>query len=350
MKVYLPLIEMRGGETLPFGPVTLHACGAKGLCIELPDLKEREINSLALDTLYCLYFSLNAHRIYEGEKSDPLTPFLKVYSHEVIGTPVYAFEISQVDEQLKSTLGQLLDKLYASSPQETSPDIPRIMQAIRYFIDRDLPLIDLQGYNPRHRLLMLGLSFEVLLKLNCQKAEADMRQHLRRLLHLKYNRPVELLWKWVDQFYEARKMIAAGEKNPPLIFQANPNVQIPIDQIGEKLLIYSIYDVLFQKHLIQGKEGTPSTPDDFKTTPASHTLVYFWPEEALIQKLVLLSYPKVDGEKHTDDLEMLSSLWKEHKELQKRYKEGSVSSQEVYINTTQKDEDIKVLHLHHLLP
>ncbi len=255
-----------------------------------------------LDALHLLYFAANAHKAYYDQAVDPLNNYFEN------GTAVSThFALESID----STVFQAFSKLLAmtADPAEKTAAL-HVVQAIKCLNES----MALTSSEPWHAYLLLSKGFDVLFSLNPTFPAADLRQHMRPLLHLKFSHPVELLWKWVDRFYASSHAAMAGELLEDPLFNDNPNVKTPILLIAEKLLIFSIYDTLFAKKLLIGAEGTPSTPDDFKHVHPERVLVYFWTLDTLSKKIELLNFQQDSPL----DLTMLTNIQEMHQKLQRK--------------------------------
>src|SRR5262249_4372330 len=136
--------------------------------------------------------------------------------------------------------------------------------------------------------LLLASSFEVLLDINEKHPASDFRFKVRPMLHLKFSKPVELFWKWVDAFYLLKKQVIHGTIGPQDYSVENPNFKVPILQIGVKLFIYVIYYKLFKMHLVHSNDDDRFPPPHFKWIQPEEVLLFFWTEESLLRKLSLL--------------------------------------------------------------
>lgn len=233
------------------------------------------------DILHLLYFSANAHKIYNGLPAD---------------SPYFGSK-EPVELILDTSLFQALLQILHLKFNENKKEALKMIQAIKC-------LNESQTEQKWKGLVLIGLGFEVLFSLNPSYPAADLRQHLRPLLHLKFSHPVELLWKWVDQFYALRNEVLRGEHFVDKLFEENPDVKDTYYHISRKILIYSIYDCLFKKNLLEGSSGTASTPDDFYFIHPEKVLVYFWTKETLNKKITLLKL-----QSHVErDLEMLNKI------------------------------------------
>ena len=139
-------------------------------------------------------------------------------------------------------------------------------------------------------MIFIASSFEALFDINDKQAAADFKHKLRPLLHLKYGKPVELFWKWVDDFYEVKRHIVhGGDHILDPFFRYNPNFEISHILIGIKLFVYSVYYTLFQYRLLHSIHEDPFTPPDFKWIHPEEILLFFWTESFLLHKLSLFS-------------------------------------------------------------
>lgn len=257
-----------------------------------------------LDALHLLYFAANAYKTYYDQPVETLGN----YFENGIDKPT-VFSMETIDSTLFRAFSQLL--LMTADPEKRAEAL-RIVQAIKC-LNESIALIERGTTNESwHAYLLLSKGFEVLFSLNPAFPSADLRQHLRPVLHLKFSHPVELLWKWVDQFYTSSISALNGELLGDPLFLDNPNVKAPLLLIAEKLLIYSIYDTLFAKKLLVGAVGTPSIPDDFKHVHPERVLVYFWTIETLEKKIALLNIQQSNEQ----DLAMLNNIMEMHQKLQ----------------------------------
>lgn len=280
------------------GPVMFDTDSSNRIEVQAEDKK------LILDALHLLYFAANAHKTYYDQ---PVEPLFNYFENGLDEPTVFSMET--IDSTLFQAFSELL-RLTADSSKRA--EVLRIVQAIKC-LNESIALIEKGTTNESwHAFLLLSKGFEVLFSLNPAFPSADLRQHLRPLLHLKFSHPVELLWKWVDQFYGSSLSALAGEQIEDPLFLDNPNVRAPLLLIAEKLLIFSIYDTLFAKKLLIGAGGTPSTPDDFKYIHPERVLVYFWTNETLEKKIALLNIQQSNAL----DLAMLYNIKDMHQKLQ----------------------------------
>lgn len=257
---------------------------------------------LILDALHLLYFAHNGYKIYNGIKPDPLTAYLSASF-----TP-FPFKEKGADPALLETFDRLMHLKV-----DKSGEAERIICAIKCFNETMLESSLNLPIQPWKQFLLLASGFEVLFSLKRSFPAADLRQHLRPILHLKFSHPVELLWIWVDRFYELQEATLKGSSHIDSFFTENSNVKSPVILIGKKLFIYSIYELLYTKDLLKGTRGTETTPDDFTYIHPERILVYFWTLNTIERKKILLNHQPV-GE---NEAKMLSKIEEMHASLQK---------------------------------
>ncbi len=166
----------------------------------------------------------------------------------------------------------------------------RFVRAIRYFVDRlfhrfvnlfdkkSLFAGDAFGAFEAEEIIFLASSFEVLFEMSDRQTVADFKHKLRSLLHLKYGRPIEMFWKWVDDFYALKQAVIRGDvlSDSDSLFRLNPNFEISHLFLGTKLFIYSVYHLLFH---------SPPLPPYPPPILAEDLLLFFWTEESLLHQL-----------------------------------------------------------------
>lgn len=300
-KLLLPNIAFSDFSGVTLGPVEFTRIPSGVIVRTEMELSKDLLSNLITDALYLLYFSCNAYKIYNGDTPDPIRPFFQKKEGDL------KVEISKdsIDAAIFPAFSELLFWAYTMGAKRD--ESKKFIQSIYFLLNRYLTCPEDWECPSWHHYLELSLGFEALFHLNTNGPQADLRQKLRPLLHLKFSSPVELLWKWVDLFYAAKSLLLKGQTPKSLEFTANPDISSPLYIIGEKLLIYSIYDLLFHWHLTLGDPGTPSTPDRFPRIPPERVLVYFWTKETIEKKLILLSISQNDNE-----LQMLHAIKKIH--------------------------------------
>lgn len=290
---------------ISMGPVVF-TTGPNGRILAITKSGELD-RQLISDALHLLYFSANGHKIYSGLPRDPLCWYFEKNPHFPCPKNDFLFPPDQIDPYLLQALSKAL-----TLKAEGALEPLRIIQAIKYLNESGAGKEESIHPELWKDYLLISTGFEVLFTLNPSFPHADLRQHLRPLLHLKFSNPVELLWKWVDQFYTIRNAILSGEHPTEPLFLENPTVKSPLLLIGEKLLIYAIYDMLFTNQFLEGKNGTLTIPDDFNSIHPERVLVYFWTRETLEKKITILLLEK----ENIRDLAMLKKIEEMHKTLQ----------------------------------
>lgn len=189
-----------------------------------------------------------------------------------------------------------------------------MIRSIRYLVDRFFQkfvnLID-KGLNFSQSLfepediLFLSSSFESLFNIDDKDPAADFKHKLRPMLHLKYSRPVEIFWSWVDDFYELKRQMIHQGSSPHPIFKSNPNFEISHVMLGIKLFIYAVYYKLFEYKLIAPIHTDDYTPPDFRWVHPEEILLFFWTESSIIRKLdVFIKRAQVN----TDENELFAEI------------------------------------------
>ncbi|KAF3362046.1 hypothetical protein PHSC3_001357 [Chlamydiales bacterium STE3] len=308
-------------------------------CISINDTvpKDRR-GSLLIDGIYLLYFASNFRNVYYSNEILKLSSFTKILpaSEEIIkdrkiwtkteiseGAREKAACISWVDEEIAQALGKALSIVYDPTSEYSAFDESiRLIRAIRFFVDRffskfenllsyglDLPP---NLFEPED-ILFLASSFDVLLTINDQQPASDFRQKVRPMLHLKFSKPVELFWKWVESFYLLKKQVIQGISRPEDLFTANPNFNVPLMHIGIKLFIYVLYYKLYENHWIASESTNRFIPPDFHWIHPQEILNFFWTEESILRKTSLLLMQRQQhremSQENQSDLYLLSALF-----------------------------------------
>ncbi|MCE2982850.1 MAG: hypothetical protein LW832_04700 [Parachlamydia sp.] len=159
-------------------------------------------------------------------------------------------------------------------------------------------------------VIFLASSFEALFDIDDKHMASDFKQKLRPLLHLKFAKPLEIFWKWVDDFYDSRRKILHGGPLPDPQFKLNPNFDISHLLIGIKLFIYSVYYNLHLYGLIKSTHEDAYSPPDFKWIHPEEVLLFFWTEESLLKKIIIcLDESRANNEENLADLHALMNLF-----------------------------------------
>lgn len=271
-----------------------------------PQLREQ----LIVDAIYCFYFICNFRNLYYGAEVLPYDAFKKMIpatipfiSDRTKWESLFINEknreetlcIHQFDNEILPALGKILKAIYFNSNETTELDpYRRVIRSIRYLIDRFNPRfmnliykeIELKEslFEPED-ILFLSCSFESLFDIDDKNPTADFKHKLRPMLHLKYSTPVEIFWKWVDDFYNVKRKVVHSGSTPDPIFRSNPNFEISHIMLGIKLFIYATYHSLFQMGLLSPVHFDKYTPPDFRWIHPEEILLFFWTESSLLTKL-----------------------------------------------------------------
>ncbi len=270
---------------------------------------------LLIDSLYLLYFACTFRNLYYGQETPPFNVFRKVIpavedfiSNKKNWEELHILEtdrenticLNHVDPEICQGLGKALDSIYHPIDplaQELADAYKRLVRSIRYLVDCVFQrFVNLLGkglyfsaevFEPEE-IIFIASSFESLFNLDkSQEIAADFKHKLRPLLHLKYSCPIEIFWRWTDDFYELKRRILQGETFLDPLFRLNPNFEISHILLGVKLLIYSIYYYLFKYQLIQSTYVDSYTPPDFKWIHPEEILLFFWTEASVLDKISL---------------------------------------------------------------
>jgi hypothetical protein len=309
-------------------------------CISIDEQVDSSQHEFALiDALYLLYFACTFRDLYYTNEIPSFGAFRKLipasldfilnkdlwkdlHIHEIHREETVCIHL--FDQEICEGLGQALSVIY-SSQNESSKSPPdnykRLIRSIRYLVDRffqrfvnlfDRGLQFPEGLFEPEDVIFLASSFEALFDINDRQVTADFKHKLRPLLHLKYSKPLELFWKWTDDFYEVKRKIVHGGITPDPFFRANPNFEISHILIGIKLLIYSVYYTLFKYGLIHSDAFDSYTPPDFKWIHPEEILLFFWTESSLLRKLALFIQQWEMSDKQEEskaDIHLLSNLF-----------------------------------------
>ncbi len=139
------------------------------------------------------------------------------------------------------------------------------------------------------------------------------------MLGLRYSAPVEILWLWVDGFFKLREQIVHGRSSTRQVFHGNPNYEISYYYLGMKLFLYGVYWRLYTYDLVDHPEGT-AEPYAFPGVNPEELLVYFWPEEALLNRMSKIMHTLDKDWEHPDlrnDLTLLGQIFMHMHEARK---------------------------------
>ncbi len=299
-----------------------------------PDLRD----SLLIDSLYLLYFCGAFSHLFAAADAPSLNVFTKILpaSYDFIqnrdnwqeahlleaqreGTVI----LEKFDLEMCAGLGHALACGYGTDSCRSSTDTAKIqslVRAIRYFVDRFFERFEHLIGNGLHvppvfyeaeDIVFLTTSFEALFDLSEEHPNIDLKHKLRPMLSLRYSNAVELLWQWVDGFFSLRDQIIHGLPLPDPIFAANPNFAISYFYLGMKIFLYGVYWRLHSYQLIPPIEMIPGRPLHFKWVAPEEILVFFWPEEALLNRIHRIMTELKQNNQQPElqhDLSFLSSL------------------------------------------
>ncbi len=297
-------------ELVDTGPLKM----AEMTCVSIdPQVPLFARNGLLVDAIYLLFFCgafshLYSHGVAPGfdvcTKMLPASPtFLQDRGNWAdVHIPEAKRELPVIlerfDEEMCRGLGHALACGYSTdlckSTAETAK-VQSLIRAIRYFVDRFFGRFEnLIGNSLRmsdviyeaEDIVFLETSFEALFDLVEEHPHIDLKHKLRPMLGLRYSAPVELLWQWVDGFFDLRQQIVHGKASPDEVFNANPNFEVSYFYLGMKLFLYGVYWRLHTYQLINGRQKTPDEqPLRFDWVQPEELLAFFWPEEALIHRI-----------------------------------------------------------------
>lgn len=318
-------------EADPSGLITTTQLAPQGTtCISIDtQVTSEQREFLLIDSLYLLYFACIFRDLYYGNEILPFQVFRKMIpaSKDFIQNRsnwenLYIEEsdrekticIHLIDPDICKGLGELLASIYTLDSQSSPEQIEnykRLIRAIRYLVDRffqrfvnlfkeGLTLSE-EIFEPED-IIFLTSSFEALFNLKEHHPIADFKHKLRPLLHIKYSRPLEIFWKWVDDFYEVRRRLIHKGEHPDPIFKLNPNFEVSHILIGMKLFIYSVYYMLFKYQILSSQSTDLYTPPDFKWIHPEEILLFFWTEPHLLIKLDIFITKVVKEEVQQDEL------------------------------------------------
>lgn len=342
---YLPYIEFDFIDPIRLGPVLLQPAtekeiNAAGLHKDLLKLKTATLliddsiprekrSALLIDAIYLLYFATVFDELYLNLAYLPFNPFTyiipvekqeKVLVKRIIDN---TYTVSGLSLEVCKGLGSALESMYSPNTirNEEFHEINRIIRAIRFFVDRffdkfhnvlndNVPLTE-QLFEPEN-IIFLATSFETLFNLSSQYPQADFKQKLRPLLHLKHSRPIDLFWKWSDGFYILRHKIVHGGETSDDSFRVNENFILPYSFLGIKLFIYSVYYRLLKNNLMTSTDEEVYYPPHFDWLVPEEILIYLWPEKDLLRQIALLSREVIENPKNDElaaDLTFLTRVY-----------------------------------------
>jgi hypothetical protein len=309
-KAMLPLLNMKGIDLLSMGPLQFRPT-QQGLAIEVADIiQETLVQQLIVDGVYLLYFLAAFPRWQLKRSHTPTDPFRKIlFQKEVSSEDFERYDIDRPEIFHAQALGFLLEETYVNSKERSS-----LLRAVRFFVDRYFhPFGDaLHQVSDPEDITYLELAFESLFDLEGTNQVPYLKQQIRILLNLKFGRPLELMWKCVEEFYLQLHDVVHGGNPEHGLYNANPNFSLPNRILLRNLFLYAFYSALASKEWM-----ADLGLDDFgflriEGFDPFDLIVYFWDEATLLRKISSLLVQVVNGAAHQDtfeDLHLLNTLW-----------------------------------------
>lgn len=295
---------------------------------------------LLIDSIYLLYFACTFRNLYYGHEIPPFSSFRKMIpaSEEFVNEKKNwenrhineedredTVCLHLIDSEICQALGKTLEAIYLPSENQNSELVQtykRIVRSIRYLVDRffsrfvnlfEMGLKFSEEIFEPEDVIFLASSFETLFNIEQnQDPAAEIKHQLRPLLHLKYSKPVEFFWKWVDDFYEVKRRILKGDTFLDPLFRFNPNFEVSHILLGIKLFVYSVYYYLFKYNLLKSTYMGAFTPPDFKWIHPDEILLFFWTEPSILDKIShFLKHSEKEElkEESYEDMNLLSNLF-----------------------------------------
>lgn len=305
------------------------------VCVH-PDIAEEDIPELLIDAVYTLYFSAAYERIFHNDKPPKLQPFTEFVpaSESAAKDPSNVeslkaldlkknqkLEITIENDLMMNALGEVLFSAYLSEKNLDQNQCRRIIRAIRYFIHcfhdkfRDLLgsefLSDHRHFEPEE-FLFLVTAFETLFDISPDNPNSDFKQKLRPVIHLKFGKPLETTWKWIDGFYRIKNEIVHKGNLPDVTFKENLNFEIPYISFATKLFIYSIYYDLYIMNLLPAHISEQHRPIAFHGIEREEVICFLWPEKELLKKISILMIQLAHGrirDESITDVNMLAHIY-----------------------------------------
>lgn len=282
-------------------------------CVSIDSkIPEAARESLLIDSLYLLYFACTFRNLYYNSEILPFDSFRKFFpasidfiEKESNWKGCYIKEsdreetvcISLVDPEIATVIGKILSSIYSEKTELNREEIDhykRLIRAVRYLVDRFFErFVNLFGHELKvsdsmfepEDVIFLSSSFEALFNLDEKHTLSDFKHKVRPILHLNYSTPLELFWKWAEDYYAIRHKIVHAGDTPDSRFRHNPNFEVSHIVLGIKLFIYSFYYTLYKDHLMQSKGNDQYIAPDFRWIHADEVLLFFWTETSILNKL-----------------------------------------------------------------
>ncbi len=338
---FLPYVDLNVKEPIHIGPIAFSSkkieentasyafLEEQSTCIYINNTVPQELReSLMVDGIYLLYFAAVYKELYLDWQIMPFNSFTYLVTTKEAeifkGTAYFLTHVAieEIPTDVLIGLGGALQTVYCQ-PNTQSADykeFKRIIRAIRFFVDRFFEkfhnMLDGRNFNERffepENILFLTASFEALFDISAENPASDFKFKLRPLLHLKYGKPIEIFWKWVDGLYKLRQQIVHVGTIPDETFTLNRNFVITYSFYAIKLFIYAVYYKLFKLHMGDTSNSEQFYPPHFKNLNPEELLVYLWPEKELLLHISLLMDQVVRDPENREaqiDLEFLTGLY-----------------------------------------
>jgi len=309
---YLPSLMMDKSMTIDLHLVQLHSVDSKNK--ELPKgcaqmdmtgkVETTRYHAMMEDTLYLLAF------IQSFARPEECSAFFYYGKMEYASTEggTHPIQLTLMPDSLYEAAGRLLENLYTA--RNPDPILVQTMRAIRFYMDSQLSVIrniESAGEESKaERLLFLSLSLETIFHLKRAKASSDLKQVLRGLLDLKHGRSVEMMWKWCEGFFSTVDSVVRCESDGDQLFKENPNYHEYYGEVARKIFYLAVVAVFVDKL------GLDSALIEKWGISRSNVYCYFWSEEELLHKIIILLMQVAHeawNEEVMAELRDLTSLW-----------------------------------------
>ena len=148
----------------------------------------------------------------------------------------------KIDHEIYLCLSKLFSKVYGLDNRDgVALKLRAFINSLRYFCQ----IFRFRGpLHDREKILILYRSFICLLDVSPTSELPDLKHKLRKMLHLKYYKPLEIFWHWIDSFYELKCALIQEKGQIDLKYRGNPNFIIPHLDLGLKFFTYAFYFTL----------------------------------------------------------------------------------------------------------
>lgn len=270
--------------------------------------QKRRTTALA-NALYLLYFALTVRELYYDLQPMRFDPFgVVIPADEALAQNSAEWQERwipetarrqhvklEVDEpSILRCLGNAMTAVYTPEAVPEGLELgseARLVRSLRYFVDRYFKRFHcpfkgtLDFPHEPENVVFLATSFDALLGLEPTNKSAQLKRILRSLLSLCFSRSVEMLWNWVDGFYQFKNDIVHAELDSDPQFTANPFYRVSFRHVAVKMFIYTVTTELinkFQDNEAKAKEK-PGLADHWLDRREISYL--FWPIDALLQQI-----------------------------------------------------------------